>query len=64
MRDDGTNNTSEITGGEGHTELGSLGISVLGLGENVSVEELHNLFKEEEFGHSVGDLSRVDDEYG
>ena len=61
MRDDGANDTSEVTGCEGHTELSGFGVGFLGFGENVSVEELYNLFEEVEFSHSVGDLSRVND---
>lgn len=61
MRNDGTNDTSEVTGSEGHTELSSFGVGFLWFCEDVSVEELHDLFKEEEFGHSVGNLLKVND---
>lgn len=54
--DDGTDNTSEVTRGEGDTELSSLAVSFLGLSENLGVEELDNLLEEEELGHGVGDL--------
>lgn len=63
MRDDGTNDTSEVTGSEGHTELSGFSVGILGFGENVSVEELHDFFEEVEFGHSVGDLLMVKDKH-
>lgn len=56
MRDDSANNTSEITGREGNTELSSLAIGFFGFGEDVGVEELDDLLKEEELGHSIRDL--------
>ena len=64
MRDYGANDTSEVTGSEGHTELSGFVVGLLGLSEDVSVEELHDLFEEEEFGHSVRDLLRVNDKHG
>jgi hypothetical protein len=56
VRNDGANNTGEITRGESDTELSSFGIGFLGLSEDVGVEELDNLLEEEEFGHGVRDL--------
>lgn len=54
--DDGADDTGEVTRGEGDTELGVLGVRVLGRGEDLGVEELDDLLEEEELGHGVGDL--------
>ena len=56
MGDDGANNTSEVTGSEGDTELSGLAVSLLRASEDVGVEQLDDLFEEEEFGHSVRNL--------
>ena len=56
MRDDGADDTGEVTGSEGDTELGRLAVGLLGRGEDVGVEELNNLLEEVELGHRVGDL--------
>ncbi len=50
VRNDGANDTSQVTRGEGNSELGVLGVRVLGLSENVGVEQLHNLLEEVELG--------------
>ena len=54
--DDGADNTSEVTGGEGDTELSTLVIGLLGGSEDVGVEELDDLLEEEELCHRVRDL--------
>ena len=64
VRDDGTDHTSEVTRGEGDTKLSRFGVGVLGVGEDVCVEDGHNLFKEVELGHSVGDLTRPEGNNG
>ena len=56
MRDDGADNTSEVSGSEGDTELSSLAIRFLGLSEDAGIEELHDLLEEEELGHGIGNL--------
>ena len=61
MRNDSANNTGEVSGSEGYTELSGFGICFFWLSENVCVEELYDLFEEEEFGHSIGNLLRIDD---
>lgn len=55
--DDSADHTSQVTGGEGDAELGALGVALLGGGEHVGVESLHDLLEEEELSHGVGDLS-------
>jgi hypothetical protein len=50
VRNDGANDTSQVTRGEGNSELSVLGVSALGLSENVGVEQLHNLLEEVELG--------------
>ena len=54
--DYGADDTGEVTGGEGDTELRRLAVCVLGLGEDVGVEELHDVLEEVEFSHGVRDL--------
>ena len=58
VRHDGADDTGELTGREGDTELGALAVGVLGLGEDVAVEHLDDVLKEEELRHRVGDLER------
>jgi len=58
VRDDSADDTGEVTGSEGDAELSSLGVGLLGLGEDVGVEHLDDLLEEEELGHGVGDLTR------
>lgn len=57
MGDDGTEDTSDVTGDKGDTEL--LGLVVLGarLGEGVLVDGLDGLLKGGELHHGVGDLT-------
>jgi len=57
VRDYGTDNTREVAGGESNTELCRLAVGILWLSEDVGIEELDNLFKEEELGHGVRDLT-------
>ena len=54
--DDGADDTGEVAGGEGDTELRRLAVRLLGRGEDVGVEQLDDLLEEEELGHGVGDL--------
>lgn len=56
VRNDGADNTSEVTRRECDTELCALAVCVLGLSEDVGVEELDDLFEAEELGHCVRDL--------
>lgn len=56
--DDGANDTGEVTGSEGDTELRALAVLGLGLRENVRVEEGDDLLEEIELGHRVRDLTR------
>lgn len=56
VRDDSADNTSNVTGREGDTELSGFAVCILGLSENVGVEQLDDLLKEEELGHGVRDL--------
>ena len=56
MGDDGANDTGEVTGSECDSELSGLAVGVLRSGEDVRVEELDDLLKEVELGHSVRDL--------
>jgi hypothetical protein len=64
VRDDGADNTSNVTGGEGDTELSGFAVAILGLSEDVLVEELNGLLEEEELGHGVGDLTRPEGDEG
>ena len=57
MGDNGANHTGKVAGSKGDSQLGALAIALLGRGEDVRVEGLHDLLEEEEFGHGVGDLS-------
>ena len=56
--DDGADDTGEVTGGEGDTELSTLAVGFFGGGEDVAVEEGDDVLEEEELGHGVGDLNR------
>ena len=58
VRDDGADDTGEVTGGEGDTELSTLAVGVFGGGEDVAVEKGDDVLEEEELGHGVGDLNR------
>jgi hypothetical protein len=58
VRDDGTDNSGQVSRGEGDRELSSLSVGVLWLGEDVLVEELDGLLEEVELGHGVWDLTR------
>jgi hypothetical protein len=53
---DGANDTSEVAGSKGDSELRGFGVSIRRSGEDVSVEELNDLLEEVELGHSVWDL--------
>ena len=59
VRDDGADNTCEVSGCKGDAELGALAVCGLGFGEDVCVEERDDLLEEEELGHGVGDLKYV-----
>lgn len=56
MRDDGAENTGNVTGGERDDELFTFAALISGLGHNMSVQELDGLFKTGKFHHGVGDL--------
>jgi len=55
--DNSAEDTSEVTRHEGNRELGSLGVRVLGGGEDVSVESLDGVLEATELDHGVGDLT-------
>jgi hypothetical protein len=57
MRNDGAEDTSDVTRHEGNHHLFSLGVFTLWLGENVSVEGLHNLFEGDKLDDGVWNLS-------
>lgn len=57
VRDDGAEDTSQVTGHESNGQLLGLGVLVLGLSEDVSVEEFDDLFEGDELNDGVGDLS-------
>ena len=56
VRDDGADDTREVTGSKGDSELSGLAVGVLRSGEDVGVEELDNLLEEVELGHGIWDL--------
>lgn len=43
VRDNGADDTSDVTRGERDAELSALAVRVLGLGEHLAVEHLNNL---------------------
>ena len=57
MGDDGAENTSNVTRHEGNSELGTLTVAGLLLGEDVGVERLDDLFEGDELHNSVWHLS-------
>merc|ERR1719473_1777738 len=57
MRDDGAENTSNVTGHEGHTKLGALAVARFWLGEDVGIEGLDDSFEGDEFDNGVWNLS-------
>lgn len=57
MRDDGTENTSQISGSESDSQLHSLRVFVLWLSEDLGVEELDDLFESDELDDGVWNLS-------
>jgi hypothetical protein len=57
VRDDGAEDTSDVTTDERDTELFKLGALALGLGDDVSVEGLDGSLESPELHHSVRDLS-------
>lgn len=57
VRDDGAEDTSDVTSGEGDTELFKLGALASRLGNDVSVEGLDGSLEGPELHHSVRDLS-------
>jgi hypothetical protein len=57
VRDDGAENTGDVTGGEGDSELSGLAVGVLGVGEHVGVEGLDGALEGGELHHGVGNLT-------
>jgi len=57
VRNNSAENTSQITWGEGNTELGWLVVVFLSLGEDVVVEELDEPFESDELDNGVRNLS-------
>merc|ERR1719452_79735 len=59
VRDNGAEDTGDVSGGEGDNELLRLGALGSGLGHNVLVDGLHSPLKAGELHHGVGDLSAL-----
>ena len=57
VRDQSTEDTGDITRSEGDGELRGLGVGVTRLGEQVLVEEGHDVLEGGELHHGVGDLA-------
>jgi len=57
LRDQGAENTCNVTRSESDGELSGLGVFILGSGEDSCVEHLYSLFESDELHDSVGDLS-------
>jgi hypothetical protein len=57
MGDDSTEDTREITGGEGNSELSSFTVVLLSLCEDVVIELLHEPLESDKFDNCVGHLS-------
>jgi len=58
LRNESTNDTSNVTRGKSDTKLSALSVTAAWLGEDVTVEEFDNLFEEIELSHCVRDLAR------
>lgn len=58
VRDNRAEDTSQVTRGEGDTQLGALGVGLLALREDVVVEELHEPLESHELDDRVGHLPR------
>jgi len=58
VRNDGANDTSDVTRSKCDLQLGGLRVLILGLREDVGVESLDDLLEEIELGHGVWDLAR------
>lgn len=58
MRNDRTDHTRQITRRKRNTQLRRFRIAALRLGEDVLVEQVDDILKEEELGHRVRDLPR------
>lgn len=56
VRNNGAEDTSKVTRGEGNAQLGSLIVVFFAFGENVVVEELHEPLESNEFDDGVGNL--------
>ena len=59
VRDDGADDTGQVTGRERDAELRRFAVCVLRLGKDVRVEVLHDLLEAEELGHRVRDLRTI-----
>ena len=59
VRDDGADDTREVTGSEGDSELSGLAVGVLRSSEDVGIEEFDNLLEEAELGHGIWDLCPI-----
>ena len=57
VRDNSTNDTSDVTRSKSNTKLSALGVTILRGSEDISIESFHDLFEEEELGHGVRDLA-------
>lgn len=55
--DNGANHTGKVPRSKGDTQLGALGVALLGGSKDVGVEGFHDLLEEEELGHGVRDLA-------
>lgn len=57
MGHDSAENTGQISGSEGHSELGSIGVFRLGLGEYFFIHLFNNGLEGNEFDNGVRNLS-------
>lgn len=58
VRHNGTSDTGDVTRCKGDAKMGALGVSLLGLSENVLVEHVLDILEEVKLGHGVRDLAR------
>lgn len=57
VRDDGAEDTGEVSGHESNTELSALGVIFLSLGEVISIEVSNEPFESDELDNCVGNLA-------
>ena len=64
MGDHGAADACDVAGGERDAELRHLAVALFGGGEDVAVEQAHDVLEEEELGHRVRDLRGMLDQRG